>query len=96
MARQIIKQPNGKYCLFSSIIDNVIVYDATKEEIIDLLIEEQKKEITMDVNRQIEKLENGSLPYSPFRLSYEDMKERIKDINGIEALSEIEKYCEIE
>ena len=95
MARQIIKQPNGKYCLFSSVIDNVIIYDATKEEIIDFLIEEQKDEITMNVNRQIEKLEKGSLPYSPFRLSYEDMKEKIKDINGVEVLQELEKYCEV-
>lgn len=94
MARQIIKQPNGKYCLFSSIIDNVIVYDATKQEIIDFLIEEQKYEITINVNRQVDNLEKGSLPYAPFRLSYEDMKEKIKDINGVEAVQELEKYCE--
>lgn len=94
MARQIIKQPNGKYCIFAHIIDNVIIYDATKKEIIDFLIEESKVEITMQVNYEIGQLENRSLPHAPFNLSYEDMKERIKDVHGIESVFDLEKYCE--
>ena len=42
MGRQIIKQPNGKYCVFSSICDNIIYYDMTPGEIIEAYVEEDR------------------------------------------------------
>lgn len=33
MGQHIVKQPNGKYAIFSSIVDHFIAYDATPEEI---------------------------------------------------------------
>jgi len=44
MEQQIIKQPNGKYCLFSSVVNNVTHNDMTKEEIVEVWTEEAKKE----------------------------------------------------
>lgn len=35
MGQQIIKQPDGKLAVFSSIVDAFIVVDATPEEILD-------------------------------------------------------------
>lgn len=33
MGQHIVKQPNGKYAIFSSVVDHFIAYDATPEEI---------------------------------------------------------------
>lgn len=33
MAERAVLQPNGKYAVFSSIVDNFVLYDATSEEI---------------------------------------------------------------
>ena len=45
MSREIVKQPNGLYCVFPSIVDDVIVYDATPEELIKFRIEEETETI---------------------------------------------------
>ena len=37
MGRQIIKQPNGRFCVFSSIVDNVIWYDMEQKDIVEYL-----------------------------------------------------------
>lgn len=33
MGRYILKQPNGLYCVWSSIVDAPIIYNATKEDL---------------------------------------------------------------
>jgi hypothetical protein len=53
MARKIIKQPNGKYCIFSTIVDHFIAYNMTKEEIIALRVAEAQTKITEEVVREI-------------------------------------------
>ena len=73
MGQQIIKQPNGKYCLFSSIVDNVTYYDMTKEEIIEVWTEKAKKDFEEKVNDIVNKLDKGEKPYFQFTLSYEEM-----------------------
>jgi hypothetical protein len=40
MGQQIIKQPDGKLAVFSSIVDAFIVVDATPDEILDWRAEE--------------------------------------------------------
>lgn len=87
MGRQIITQPNGKYCIFSSVVDNVTHYDMTPEEIIEEWTQEFKEEITEKVNKIINGLEGNSKPYYQFTLSYEEMLDRVKTIHG-------EKECE--
>jgi len=62
MGRQIITQPNGKYCIFSSVVDNVTHYDMTPEEIIEEWTQEFKEEITEKVNKIINGLEGNSKP----------------------------------
>lgn len=35
MGHQIIKQPNGKYAVWSSVVDQLIGWDQTKDQIIE-------------------------------------------------------------
>lgn len=82
MANQIIKQPNGKYCIFSSIVDNVTFYNMTEQDIINERVKEAKEKIENDVKETISKLNNGEKPYYQFTLSFDDMIKEISDIHG--------------
>ena len=82
MSKQIIKQPNGKYCIFSSIVDNVTHYDMSIDDIIEEWVNEAKNRIVEDVKKTIAKLENGESPYYQFTKSYEEMLSTIKEIHG--------------
>ena len=44
MGAFISKQPNGKYCRFSTIVDTVTHHNMTEEEYIELCVERAKKE----------------------------------------------------
>lgn len=44
MGRFLIKQPNGKYCLFSTVVDCPVMYNLTKEDYINYKIEQAKEE----------------------------------------------------
>ncbi len=94
MSRQIIKQPNGLYCIFSSIVDNVTMYDCTEEAIIEEWVAEQRVEITERVKGQIKKLEAGEKPYHQFTQSYEEMLLNIKEVHGKKAFTEIKSLIE--
>lgn len=93
---QIIKQPNGKYCIFSSVVDNVTHYDMTPQEIIDDWVNEYKEEITKKVTTIITKLDNNERPYHQFTQSYDEMLEFIESVYGIKERNEINKLCQIE
>jgi hypothetical protein len=52
---QIIKQPNGKYCMFSGVVDNITAYDMSRDDIVSFLLEKQKIEIENQVDKIIKK-----------------------------------------
>ena len=94
MGKQIIKQPNGKYCIFSSIVDNVTHYDMTVEGIIEDWVNEAKNDITEKVKGIVSKLEKGEQPYYQFTHSYEDMIALIKEIHGKKESQKIKSLLE--
>jgi hypothetical protein len=53
MGRQIAKQPNGLYAVWSSIADDFIVEDATEEEIRNWWIKDAIEDATERANRSL-------------------------------------------
>lgn len=94
MGQQIIKQPNGKYCLFSSVVDNVTYYDMTKEEIVEVWTEKAKKDFEEKVNDIISKLDEGDKPYFQFTLSYEEMLQTILEVHSDDEMQNIKSIIE--
>jgi methanogenic corrinoid protein MtbC1 len=89
MGRQIIKQPDGKYCVFSSISDDFIVYDATPNEIIEMMVEDEKERITDQVNETVKSIEEGKKPYHQFTMTF---KEAVREVpKNSEAKKEFKK-----
>ena len=72
MARQIIKQPDGFYAEYSSIVDEFVIWNATKEQI----IEEREKEAAAEARRNAEKifttLDAGEDPYYKMGLTWKE------------------------
>lgn len=94
MARQIIKQPNGKYCIFSSIVDNITDYNLSEQEIIDLWTEESRQEIVKKVKIIMAALNNNGNPYYQFTQNFDQVLETIKRTHGIKEAKRVKKIIE--
>ena len=96
MGQQIIKQPNGKYCLFSSVIDSVTYYNMTKEEIVEIWTEQAKKDFEEKVNNIIGKLDKGEKPYFQFTKCYEEMLQTILEVHDAYEMQNVKNAIESE
>jgi hypothetical protein len=79
---QIIKQPNGKYCLFSNIVDSITHYDMSEEEIVEVYVEEVREEYKRKVKNVINQLEKEEKPYHQFTMTFDECIETIKEVHG--------------
>ena len=93
---QIIKQPNGKYCLFSTIVDSVTYYNMTKEEIVKVWTEKAKIDFEDKVSGIIEKLDKGEKPYFQFTLNYEEMLKTILEVHSVDEMQNVKNTIESE
>lgn len=94
MGKQIIKQPNGKFCLFSSVVDSVTHYDMTEQEIVDVFVEDYRGTIQIKVNDTISKLDRGEEPYHIFTMDYTQMISHIKNVCGKEEANKVKMAIE--
>jgi len=94
MGQQIIKQPNGKCCLFSSVVDNVTYYDMTKKEIVEVWTEKAKKDFEEKVSDIVSKLDKGEKPYFQFTLGYEEMLQTILEVHSADEMQNIKSTIE--
>ena len=81
MGQQIIKQPDGKYALFSSVVNSFVMVDATREEMIGYFGNKAKKEAESVTAKVIVDLEAGKRPYYQFTMSWEEASKKQKE-NG--------------
>lgn len=56
MARIIMKQPNNKFAIWSTIVDNFIIKNGTKDDVISLCIEYYRKRYKDDVSSMIKEI----------------------------------------
>lgn len=59
MGRHVIKQPNNKYAIWSTIVDNFIMTDATREDYINFRIEEETERVKKDLTEIFDKVDKG-------------------------------------
>ena len=95
MGQQIIKQPNGKYCVWSSIVQNVIYFDCTPEEIVEIRVEEYRKEQETFVRDVCKKLEKTEKPYFQWTKTFKQMLETVKEIHGKRGLNKLRKEMKL-
>ncbi len=61
MAHSLIKQPNGLYSLFSSVVDDFILFNATREDIVKLYQKEAMERVANDVEIMFQR--HANRPY---------------------------------
>lgn len=93
MGRHIIKQPNGKLAIWSTIVDNFIMTDATPEEYVDFRINEETERVKKDLKEIFEKIEKGER-YHHTVYQWEEALERLELIHGKEELERVLKEIE--
>lgn len=76
MGAFIARQPNGLYCRYSSIVDNITHYNMTEEDYIELCVERAKEEAKIILEK--------AKPFSEVLKSlYPDTKRDLKGMNEI-------------
>jgi len=87
MGRHIIKQPNGKLAIWSTIVDNFIMTDVTKEEYIAFRIQEETERVEKDINDIVDRLDTGQ------RQSYtaHNWEEALRQLEYIHGREELDK-----
>jgi hypothetical protein len=82
MGWQIIKQPNNQYCVFSSVVEDLIVVNATEQELKDFYKEESGKRGITKVEDVLRELDEGRKPYFQFTMTFDEMVETVKAVHG--------------
>lgn len=82
MARQIIKQPNGLYAIWSTIIDDFVYENITIKEYIKILIKETKKRTKINIAEIVAQLDNGEKPYYQFTMTYKEALDYKKEVHN--------------
>lgn len=85
MGQQVIKQPNGLYCIYNSISSGITYYDMTPEEIVEVWAEEARGEIVFNLKRILGKIEAGKPAYYQFTMSFEQALIEMERAYGEEA-----------
>ena len=84
MATRIVLQPNGKFALWSTVVDNFVLIDATKEELVEDMVDRFRHQFAIDVERITSSLLAGGKPYHQMTDSFDDCVDRIRETHGDE------------
>lgn len=83
MGWQVIKQPDGKFGVFSSVVNDWVATDATADEVEELFAEEMGRDVARrlrDVRRKIALVDAGEArkAYYQFAMTYEEADALVK------------------
>jgi len=82
VSRQIIKQPDGKFSVYSSFVDAFILTDLTRTEVVEALAVEAANESRRNTKNILDIIEAGKAPYHQFTMTYEQANAKhLKQIN---------------
>lgn len=87
MGSQIIRQPDGKYAVFSSITDTIVFWDATKDEVVDWFVEaelaalERRKQQVAEIVDQVA-AGNAHKAYHQFAMTWDEALQDDREHGG--------------
>lgn len=78
MGHQIILQPDGKFCVWSSVVDDLILYDGTSEEIENYYAEQAEQKAHEEIRHILVSVIAGNTRqiYHQFAKSWDDVKHK--------------------
>lgn len=83
MSRQIIRKDNGKYCVYSTISDRIILDDADRGQVYELEKTRVMESFAAEFYRLMSKINDPlAKPYHQSTMTYEEAIEREELIHG--------------
>ena len=86
MAAFICKQPNGKYCRFSTILETVTHINKTEDEYIAYRVGIAMQEAREELNNHLKPFEEVKKQFYPEYDTVEDFNEYLKEMGDTEQL----------
>ena len=77
MGQQIIKQPDGKYAIFSTVVDDFVALNCTRRDILDNWMDDYRDRIWSQIVAICDSLELGGKPYHQFTMTWEEANQLI-------------------
>lgn len=93
MAWQILQSPDDKFCIWSTVVDDLIMYDMNEEEVISEYKKKFDEEGEKRAKEVISKLKNGEKPYGILTLTFQEAMEQRTWNKSEEELNSDEEYC---
>jgi len=81
MANQLIAQPDGRWAIWSSVVDDFVLMDATRQDVVNYLLRDSKQQIERHVDSVIGRLTKGEKPAGQFTLTFDEAM-RIRNEKG--------------
>jgi hypothetical protein len=72
MGQQIIKQPDGKFAVFSSVVDAFVLYDCTADDIVEHFAEAAAEQARQTARRLVEQVSAGEKAYYQFTMPWDE------------------------
>lgn len=82
MSQRIILQPDGRFAVFSTIVNDFILLDATVEEVIESRVAEEREKITASVHKIAARLSKGEAVYHQFTTTWDETIKLIEKQHG--------------
>ena len=82
MTTQIIKQPDGKFCLFSTVSDAIIALDMTGNEVERYFVDIATEQAISHVKHILSSLDAKGKPYYQFTISVAEAAELHEEHGG--------------
>ncbi len=72
MGRQIIRQPDGKFAIFCSIVDSLVAKDLTRRQVVERMDARAHAENVRFVRQTTTALVEGGKPYFQFTMTWDE------------------------
>lgn len=83
-----IKQPDGRWAIWSGITDSFTFLNATKEEAVEEIVSSQMKDLRENLTRCIDKIDRGEV-ISQFTMTFDGAIQTMRDIHGDKEADEV-------
>jgi len=84
VGNQIVKQPDGKYAIFSSITDTIVFWDATYDEIVQFFVDRAIEDTKRSVQKVLDHVaaDEPRKAYYQFTMTWEEALRDDRDGGG--------------
>lgn len=81
MGAFVVKQPNGLYCRFSTVVDCPTNWNMTEEEYVEMKAEQAREEARDTLKRYLKPFDWVEEYFRPYNMTEEEFKKIIKEMH---------------